>query len=163
MNRYRVPKKRVPVRVSLRHEPEEPACIFIAERAAGHRGPERPSDVMNSPEPFLAIEREDGTLEFVRRRAVAFLAVPAPMELEEGVAEGQITSFELMLRLDDQRRLDGVVRYQLPEAARRLQDILNLSAGFLSLERAGEVLLVNKHRIVSVRVSNEGGSPSESD
>lgn len=155
MQRYRVPKKRVPVRISLRDQTERTASIFVGERAECHSGPEHPSDVMNSSDEFLVMEVAEGAVEFLRRGAVAFVSVPIQAEAEEGEA-GDVSDVAIAIALDDGRRLEGRVRYRLPESARRLGDFLNLPDRFLRLERAGDVLLVNKHRIVSARMLDEG-------
>lgn len=151
MHPYRVPKRRVPVRISVASQPEREALIFVGERAESHSGPERPSDVMNGDDGFFAIEAEGGTVEFLRRGVVAFVRAPAQIETEEIQAEDEST-FQLTLLLDDGRRLDGRVRYLLPASARRVLDFLNLPDRFLRLERTEDVLLVNKQRIVSARM-----------
>lgn len=133
------------------NRPEASAFIFVGGGAESHSGPERPSDVMNRDETFVAIQENGGDVEFLRRDAVAFLAVPAEMEYDDtSLAAGEI-AVRLAITLDDGRHLDGRVRYQLPDAGRRLQDYLNQPCSFLPMECNGEVLLLNKRRIVSAR------------
>jgi hypothetical protein len=116
---------------------------------------------MNADAAFFAVESQAG-VQFLSRHAVAFLAVPTPLEFD-GEAGGDETVFEIAILLDDGRRLDGTVRHQLPDAARRLQDLLNLPDRFLRLECAGEILLVNKARIVSAREHRPGEEPRAAD
>ena len=154
MDCYRVPKRRVSVRISLRNQAEKAGSIFVGDSAKSHSGPERPSDVMNDDAVFFAVEA-DGAVEFLPRHAVAFLAVATPLEFELGTGADDDT-IQLAITLDDGRCFEGMVRYRLPDFARRLQDFLNLGDRFLRLERADDVLLVNKGRIVSAREIRPG-------
>jgi hypothetical protein len=153
MNRYRVPKRRVPVRFTLPHQPEECAHLFLGELAETHTGPERPSDVLNRPEVFIALQTGSGGVEVLCRDALSFLAVAAELENdpEQPPDPGDETRVQLSIEMDDGREVEGVARYRLPESARRLQDFLNQQDGFVRLECQQEVLLVNKRRIQRVR------------
>jgi len=156
VNRYRVPKQRVTVRVAFRNQPEgseEPVELFLSELAETHAGPERPSDVLNREEAFIAVVSPEGGVDVLCRDALAYLAVPGSLEQEQAEALGMVdeTCVALSIRLDDGRSLEGVARYRLPESARRLQDFLNQADAFLRLEREDEVLLVNKRCIERIR------------
>lgn len=153
MNRYRVPKQRVPVRLSFRGQPEERVHLFLSELAETHAGRERPSDLLDRAEAFIAVQSEGGQVDVLCRDALAFLTVPAALESEGADAPelADETRVQLTISLDDGREVGGTARYRLPESARRLQDFLNQEEAFLRLERDDEVVLVNKRCIVRVR------------
>ena len=119
MSRYRVPKHRVEVRIALCGRPEAGAHVFLGAQAETHVGAERPSDLLNRDERFIAFETQPGRV-----------ALQTGRDRHEG------------------HRVAGLARYRMPDSARRLQDLLNQPEPFLRIERKNDTLLVNKRRIV---------------
>ena len=149
MSRYRVPKHRVEVRIALCGRPEAGAHVFLGAQAETHVGAERPSDLLNRDERFIAFETQPGRVDVLSRDAVAFMAVASGLERDAAVDPcGDETSLDVVLTLDDGRELAGLARYRMPDSARRLQDLLNQPEPFLRIERKNDTLLVNKRRIV---------------
>jgi len=48
-------------------------------------------------------------------------------------------------------KIQGEVRYQMPEGQRRIQDFLNTEEPFLMLRNEGKISFVNKSRIVLLK------------
>jgi len=148
--RYRVPKLRVPAEIRTSAVAARPVFLFLNPSAEGHAGRERPSDLLNFGGHFLVVEDESGEIEFLNRDGTLTVTVAA--ELEGAIPTGAPASAcRVAVVLHDGSTLEGEVRYQLPEAQRRLQDYLNADELFLPVRcDDGRVCLVNKRGVVRV-------------
>lgn len=150
---YRVPKRPVCVRVRTAQQDEELLTLYLGERAESHAGPERPIDLLNGPHEFLPMARESGQLRLTSRVQIVLVSVPAKLDSPGPGAcwnDPHDTVAEVVVELHDGTLLEGTLRYQLPDASRRLQDYLNQQAPFLALHRGAGVLLVNKRYVTHV-------------
>lgn len=156
MERYRVPKHRVRVRIRSAQGREEDVFLFLADFAEGHIGPERPGDLFRGGIEFCVAENESGEVIFLHCRSVSTVTIALEDELEEGLAGGDPVAADLdteraiTVVLADGLALTGVTRYQLPEANRRLQDFLNSPEPFLPIYQGEEIILINKAHIARV-------------
>ena len=156
MERYRVPKHKVQVRIRSAWGQEEDVSLFLADLAEEHHGPERPADVFRGGAEFCVAESASGEVMFLHRRSVSIVTIALEDELDEAlggtdpVAADLDTESAITVVLTDGLTLTGITRYQLPEARSRLQDFLNSPEPFLPLYRGEEFVLINKAHIARV-------------
>ncbi len=155
-DRYQVPKRRARLRIRTTGDREEWVHVFLGELAAAHRGPERPADVFNAGNAFVVVQDEEQQTSFIRCDDVWTVSISDDVDLEEDLAGAEPllgdldTEARLAVTLEDGDRLEGRVRYQLPDARGRVLDFLNQECPFLTLFQEDRILLVNKRRIVRV-------------
>jgi hypothetical protein len=156
MERYRIPKHKVRVRIRSARGQEEDVVLFLADFAEGHSGPERPGDLFRAGVDFCVAENEGGDVIFLHRRSVSTVTVALEDELDDALVGGDPVAADLdtetavTVVLEDGLALTGVTRFRLPEAHSRLQDFLNSSEPFLPIYRGEEIVLINKSRIARV-------------
>lgn len=156
MERYRIPKHKVRVRIRSAWGQEEGHVLFLADFAEEHHGPERPGDLFRGGVDFCVAESASGEVMFLHRRSVSIVTIALEDELDEALAGGDPVAADLDIEqpitvvLTDGLTMAGVTRYQLPEAHARLQDFLNSSEPFLPLYRGEEIVLINKAHIARV-------------
>ncbi len=153
---YRVPKRKVPVEVVLAGRSPLLVDIFLGDCAESHAGRERPSDLLNGPDPFLPARDGSGSVVFLHRDGLISVSLDAEHEQpgEAGRAEeivpDESTSAEVEIVLEDGMTITGDINQLMPDGHRRLQDVLNLDTRFLVLWSGDRVHLINKRRIVRV-------------
>jgi hypothetical protein len=144
------------VRIRTSPQVEEQVYVFLGEFAENHRGPERPVDVFNGSGDFVVVEDEGGGISFLRRGSVWIVALASEDGFVEELADSDPmagdfdTEVRLGITLEDGSLLEGSVRYQLPQAQRRVNDFLNEETPFFTLYQEDEVLLVNRSRVARV-------------
>jgi len=154
-DKFAVPKQKVQATVKLAGAGDLAVFLFLAESAANHVGPERPSDLLTTAR-FIPVVLDDGAVSFLQVGAIQMLSVPAESELgEDGDAEylaaQDATSLSVEICLDDATCFSGTVVYLMPEAQRRLKDFLNdLPDQFVQLHDGDTIHLINKDHIVRV-------------
>ena len=154
-DKFAVPKKKVQATVKLAGAGDLAVTLFLAESAANHLGPERPSDLLTTAR-FIPVVLDDGAFSFLQVGAILMLSVPSESELGESLtaedfaAQGA-TTLSVEICLDDGDCCGGTLVYLLPEAQRRLQDFLNdLPDQFIQLRDGDTTHLINKDHIVRV-------------
>ncbi len=154
--RYRVPKYKTQVEIQFAPGRVERFLLFLAEYAEHRLGPERADDVLNGGCEFLAVQTLDGAIGFVRRSSIALVTLGKEEDVGEllggfdPVAADLDIEVPLRIVLDDGTTLEGITRYQLPEASSRVLDFLNSAEPFIPLRHGGRLSLVNKQRIANV-------------
>lgn len=155
-DRYQVPKHRARLRIRTTGGGEEWVHVFLGELAETHLGPERPADVFNAGRDFVVVQDEEGRTSFIRCDDVWTVSITEDADLEEDLAGadplvGDLdTEAKLAVVLEDGSRLEGRVRYQLPDSHGRVLDFLNGKGPFLTLFGDERILLVNKRRVARV-------------
>jgi hypothetical protein len=151
---YRVPKRRVPVKIKLAGQTPVELSLYLSKRAERHSGSEYPSDLLNGRDNFVPATDSQDRLLIVRRSAVVVLTVAAYHEerrlAEPDEQEGQVV-IPVEVMLEDGTRVRGELSYWQPEGQRRLQDYLNAAEQFIPVWEGDVVHLVNRDRVVSVR------------
>src|SRR5690349_7734777 len=131
MSDLAVPKRRVPVSVTLSGGLTRQVAVFLAEAVPGHAGSERLSDLLNGASDFIpALEPDTRTMTFLNRTSVVIAEAAADAE-RTGADDLTIpTEHDVELMLDDGRVLRGLVTYVLPPDRARLADYLNDGSHF---------------------------------
>jgi hypothetical protein len=151
MSDLAVPKRRIPVTVTLAGGMHREVILFLAEGVSGHEGGERLSDLLNGGAGFIpAVEVETQAMTFLNRMAVV-VAEAGPLA-ERAAADDLSLPFEheVELTLTDGRTLRGHLSYVLPPDHARVADYLNDAAPFLPLHGDAGVMLVNKLHLTRV-------------
>lgn len=153
---YRVPKRKLSVRVRTSGDVQESVCVFLSECADGHAGTERPVDLFNGSKDFLVVETSEGEVAFLQRGSLSLVIIDLDGGLDEELAGANLTAGDLDIQerirvlLDDGLELEGVTRYQLPDGTARLKEHLNGAEPFIPLYQGDRVCLINKARIARV-------------
>jgi hypothetical protein len=151
MSDLAVPKRRLPVTVTLAGGMRREVVLFLAEGVPGHGGSERLSDLLNGGVSFIpALEVETQVMTFLNPAAVV-LAEAGPLA-EQSAADDIAfpVEHEVELTLDDGRSLRGHLSYVLPPDHARVADYLNDGTPFLPLHGDAGVQLVNKLHVTRV-------------
>ncbi len=150
---FRVPKRQVPVRLTLAGQPPRQLWLYLAERAERHAGGESPSDLLNEGDAFIPARDADGKVLIFRRSAIMVVSVSAEDDsagLEIEAESEQVTTVTVELSLQDGTRVCGELAYWRPEGQRRVQDYLNSAEHFVPLRDGDLIHLVNRNTIVSL-------------
>lgn len=154
---YRIPKDEVGVEIALSGGEPEEVSVFVSPRAALRPGPERPSDLLSSDDPFLTVKSADGTIRFINKDAIVWMSVAPELEVgglgsfQAELAKGRRRPIDV--QLDDGRLFVGEVAILLPEGNSRLGDFLNSSERFFEVRNERAVHFVNRNRVVMVKVT----------
>ena len=160
MSEYRVPKRRLPVQVTLAGGAQLHVQLFLAPFASNHLGPERVEDLLNGPHDFIpAQEVGSGAMTLLNRSALVVARVthegvddPPPDELE--CVEHEVQVHLLDPSLGESGLLHGRLRYARPEANGRVSDFLNEPSPFLELLSAEGSAFVSKRHVARIDVGS---------
>jgi hypothetical protein len=152
---YRIPRIEIAAQIALGDNQVRVVRLFLGTHAEGHPGPERPSDLLNRPDPFMpAVER--GQVVFFNLDAVQLISVAAELEF----AAADTMWLDAALRQQTHRRVkvglrDGIVvggelTYLMPEGNRRVQDFLNGTPRFFVLRDGDTARFANRRHVVWV-------------
>ena len=150
MEDLRVPKRPVSVEVVLPGGDARRVTLFLSGAAAGHEGPERPSDLLNGDASFIpARDERTGLMTFLHRASIAVARV-APDEEPPEASFTIPTEHEVEITLADGTCLAGLVAYVAPESRERLVDFLNRADPFFRLLERDAVALVGRAHVARV-------------
>ncbi len=148
MDELRVPKRRVPVEVSLPGGATRRVSLFLSEAAESHDGPERPSDLLNGRNDFIpAHDEAAGGVTFLNRAALAVVRFDRALERDEADEVTIPTEHEVEVTLQDGAVVRGLVSYLRPPERSRLVEFLNEDPPFLRVLVGDAVALVAKRRV----------------
>lgn len=155
-NPYQVPKHTVQAEVLLTTGPALQLRFFLSEAAMTHEGPERPSDLLRRAKSFLPVNDTGGEgVSILRREAIMVLTISETDEIEPGDPDGSVLAGgaggRIEVLLVTGTKVEGELRYQMPEGQRRIQDFLNTGEPFLMLRSEGKISFVNKSHVVRIR------------
>jgi len=155
MSEYRVPKRRLPVQVTLVGGAQLHVQLFLAPFASDHVGPERVEDLLNGPHDFIpAQEVGSGDMTLLNRAALMVARVTHEGVDDPPPAVGECVEHEVQVHLLDASQLRGRVRYARPEASARLSDFLNEPAPFVELLSPEGSVFVSKRHVARIGVGS---------
>jgi hypothetical protein len=156
MEELRIPKRRVPVEVSIPGSGWRKVVVFLSEFASNHLGAERVSDLFNGPGEFIpAYDPDKNEAVLLRRDGVLGVRVAADLEPPSEATHTVPDEHELQIFLDDGSALRGLVTYVLPPDRARVIDFLNEAPRFFRIQEQDRVALVNKLHVTHVIPLNE--------
>ncbi|MFQ5701706.1 MAG: hypothetical protein ACE5HU_07675 [Acidobacteriota bacterium] len=152
---YSIPKHSFTALVELEGLPPTRLRLFLAEAAATHTGPERPSDLLEGPNDYLPANDEQGVFHVVKRDTIRILETDAHFQDDEqGFASSAVPSHRTLVSVEvtmnDGSRLRGTIGYEMPEGRRRLQDYLNSTTRFLPLRDKDTIRFINSRCVALV-------------
>jgi hypothetical protein len=151
MDELRVPKRRVPIEVTLTGGATRPVVLFLAEYSLEHAGPERVADLVNGPGNFIpAVDADTKATSFINRESIAVVRFPIDLERETPEESPLATKHEVEVTLVDGSNIRGAVSYVLPPNKARMNDFLNESDVFFRVLEKSRVALVNKRQVAQV-------------
>ena len=156
MEELRIPKRRVPVEVSIPGIGWRKVVVFLSEFASTHLGAERVSDLFTGPNEFIpAYDPEKNEAVLFRRDGV--LGVRASLDLEPPTEATHTVpdEHELEVFLDDGTSVRGLVTYVLPPDRARVIDFLNEAPRFFRMQEQDRAVLINKLHVTHVIPRNE--------
>jgi hypothetical protein len=129
--------------------------IFLPASASRHSGPMRPEEWMNETPSFFPFLPDDGDAPVIlNKQEIVVLSVEAMVD-EEPPAEGvQVLERSVCVECQE-RRLEGVVRIEMPKNQSRVLDHLNRGEPFLTLREGQRHHLIRKQRITRVYETRE--------
>lgn len=143
----KVPKAVRPVILWVHPEGQVHGSLFVHTQSRSHAGAQDPAELLNEPEPFLIVQRDDPEeLRFYQRSAIVRAEYAQPAD--ETAAD--IAPFTCRLYLMDGSVVTGQVREALAPDRSRLIDYLNQpETRFVRVWVEDEqVCLVNKNYII---------------
>ena len=118
----KVPKSVRPVVLWVHPEGQVHGSLFVHTQSRSHAGEEDPAELLNEPEPFLIVQREDPEeVRFYQRSAIVRAEYAQPAT--EAPPDHQPVPCRLYLM--DGSVISGLVREALPSDRSRLIDYLN--------------------------------------
>lgn len=152
MDELRIPKRRVPIEITLVDGSTRRVEVFLSEVAETHPGPEQVEDLVNGELRFLpAFDSERKAMTFLNPNAIKLIQTEADAAAVEELA----TEHVVALSFAGGERITGRVRYVMPPDASRVSDYLAEAPCFLRVEQGEHVLLVNGRHLVSVEVLDD--------
>jgi len=155
MLRY-VEKLRVPVRFALLGDVPVHGQFSLAPQAELHEGPETLLERLNAPQRVLPFHRTvDDTVVLVTRINIAWVEAGDTVDPHLVRPKTYMTTREerVHVRLLGGEAFDGVLAMEMPHEFNRASDYLNGGDEFFPLLAARGTLLINKARVLDVRVS----------
>lgn len=161
MSEYFVPKRRVTTQARLLGLPPRTWELFLSETAANHAGPERPSDLLNHGQPFLAVRDAEAGFMIVSTAHVLAISVPVDAEFHtaglgaEDLAAASSTHAEVELLLETGDTISGTLVYIQPTGQQRVQDFMNIAPAFIAVREGATAHIVNTRRVARVSLQQE--------
>ena len=157
MQEFQVPKEKASVLIEMPPRGPEMRFVFLSSFAQSHHGAETPWDIFNVPQAFVPLFREGDDVTLARRDAITWVMVSEPERTEWYYYETRagVPDAAVHLEFDTGGHLDGRVALLGPTGGQRILDIVNRQEGFLHVERADELFLVNLQRVVSITLKGQ--------
>lgn len=150
MKDFQVPQRTVHVQVRLDGGAELEGQLF-APSAGPDGAPGRLGDRLNDPdENFLALRHGPDT-SLVRKAAIVTIRLSGE-DVDLEAHEGETAcAVPVRLWLEGDRTVEGIVAYSMPPEKARILDFLNAAPPFIAVHGDGELLLVNRDRVLRAR------------
>jgi len=150
-----VAKLRVPVRLCMAAQAPYDAYLSLFPLSEHHAGPETLLERLNTRTRVLpAVRAEDATVVLVTRDQVDWIEAGSDVEpaLIRPTAYLHTREEHVELRLVSGECMTGILAMELPDAYNRASDFLNGDEDYFALSLANGTRLVNKARVLEVRI-----------
>jgi len=154
---FRIPKEPAKVLICLPPDPPEPRLIFLSSSAEAHAGSETVSDLLLRPKRFLPLVEEGDGVSLIQKKALRWIRIEDPERDEWHYFERRAGAPASRVRLEfaHGNPLEGLVYAMTPPGEQRALDVVNLEEGFLHLEAAQGLFLVNLEHVTRIGVTEE--------
>jgi hypothetical protein len=154
MSEFRVEKRRAQAELTLSTGTRIQGAFFLAGSSAGHAGPERVGDLLNSEQGFFPFELAGGghpQTVLYNRAHVTTIALP-PNVIEAQLEPGYDLAIKrrVSILLSTGTRVAGTVSVYQPIGRDRLSDYAHIEERFRYLETADHTLIINSAHIVEL-------------
>ncbi|GEJ56524.1 hypothetical protein [Anaeromyxobacter diazotrophicus] len=149
MDELKVPKRRVPVSLTLAGGGAVRVGLFLTDAGPGRSGDERLGELLEEEGTFLpAVELESGAVAFISRAAVVVAEAAADADAEGAALDdlGFPTEVAVEITLVDGQRLCGHLSYVLPPERARPIDFLNGVGQFLPVHASDGAIIRFVHK-----------------
>ena len=151
MSDYHVPKRRIPVQLTLVGGSRLHVQLFLAPLTSGHVGEERVEDLLNGSHDFLpAHEVGSGETLLLNRSALVVARVTHGEVTDLPGEVGDGAEHAVQVYLLDGTSLEGRICYARPESSARLSDFLNEPAPFFELQSSEGTVFVSKRHVARI-------------
>ncbi|VAW93177.1 hypothetical protein MNBD_GAMMA22-677 [hydrothermal vent metagenome] len=138
-------------KVSLWVHPEGKVLgsLFIREQSYDHAGHELPVEILNSPQDFVVLKRENSEeLRFYNKTSI----VRIEYNCNDSLIDNNNSVIRCKIHMMDGSLLEGIINENLPKTHSRLFDYINNHANqFLKIHLSDEeFMLINKSYIIRV-------------
>jgi len=150
-----IEKFRVPVRLARIGAPPEPGYMALAPFAELHVGPETLLERLNAPTKVVPFQLpESDVVLLLMRRHIEWVDVDDRVDarLVRPVTYRATSEEDVFVRMAGGECFEGVLAIEMPDELNRASDYLNGEEAFFPLRTPGGTRLVNKDRVVEVRV-----------
>jgi len=148
-----IPKREVPVRVTLESGDLLVGRVFLDYIDVIHRGEQTLLDKFNDDSGWFPARNADGAIEIVNRARVVLVepgdGLPADLVRKESGAVFRRES--VGVRLSSGAVLEGHIAMDLPDEFCRVSDFLNFPQDFFALETADGPVLVAKRHVAALQ------------
>ncbi len=123
--------------------------LFIREHSDSHAGHESPIEILNSPQDFVVLKRDDSNeVRFYNKSSI----VRVEYNDAESINKKNNTKLKCKIHMMDGSLLDGIINENLPQAHSRLFDYINdHSNHFIKiLISDNETMLINKSYVIRI-------------
>ncbi len=154
-----VPKLRVPVRLCMAAQAPYDAFLSLFPLSEHHAGPETLLERLNTRTRVLpAVREDDHTVVLVTRDQVDWVEAGPDVEAQLIRPSAYLHTREehVELRMVSGERVAGILAMELPDAYNRASDFLNGDEDFFALSLSSGTRLVNKARVLDVRILSAG-------
>ncbi len=158
METFKVPKEQARVSLCVPPHPPEERVLFLSAFAEAHQGSETVSDLLLRPQRFLPMLNGGGAVSLVRKEAIRWLRVEEPGRAEWHYLEEREGTPRAKVRIEFSAggdAVEGVVHALTPPGEQRTLDVVNLLEGFLHVETAEGLYLVNLAHVCHVHILEE--------
>ena len=152
MSELRVPTRALDAHVFCADGREFRGRIFVPEMSMTHDGLMRAIELLNDKTAFFPFQPEEGGAPFLlNKREILSLTVDAAADMTSPADDEAPPTAEARLVLEcEDRRIEGVLRIDMPERKSRVLDWVNRPEMFMVIQDEGRHHLVQKERITRI-------------
>jgi len=139
MSLYRVEKREEPVVIYMSDGMVVEGVIFLSDFSHLHSGKQTALEMLREEEPFFPLRDQHGTFKLIKKSLITHVQQHEGAEVPEHYGK----EVEVTLTFIAGESLRGKVLLNMPEGKNRIQDFINSSPGFFSLNVSGRPYIAN--------------------
>lgn len=143
---YQVEKLKTPIALYLVDGQEREGVMFLSPFSMHSSGAQTIGELLREPERFVPFVSDEAGFLLVNKAQISHLRYQ-PAETDMPVIG---TPLEVTVTFTNSRQLTGTVVIELPEGKARLQDFINGTTAYFTLDCGDETYLVNPAVIIEI-------------